>query len=211
MSNVSIYNLIDRYALQLGCCFVLIHHSSKGNQSGKAVTDVRTGAGSQSRATDTHLIPRPHEEPGAVVVDAAVRSWPPIEPRCLRWEFPVFQLMVNPLARVPKADEKVGMVRQRRALNEDELVRLLDVARRRPLLDTMTVRRGKHKGKVVAVLRDETRQRLELLGRERALIYKTLVLTGLRKGELASLTVAHLDLDSDPAYLTLLAHRPSGE
>ena len=38
-------------------------------------------------------------------------------------------------------------------------------------------------------------ERLDLLGRERALIYKTLVLTGLRKGELASLTVAHLCLD----------------
>ena len=25
------------------------------------------------------------------VVDAAVRSWPPLEPRCLRWEFPVWQ------------------------------------------------------------------------------------------------------------------------
>ena len=39
------------------------------------------------------------------------------------------------------------------------------------------------------------RERLEWLGRERALTYKTLVLTGLRKGELASLTVAHLHLD----------------
>ena len=36
-----------------------------------------------------------------------------------------------------------------------------------------------------------------MLGRERALIYKTLVLTGLRKGELASLTVGQLDLDGN--------------
>lgn len=33
---------------------------------------------------------RPHEENGAVVLDAAVRSWPPIDPTCLRWEFPVW-------------------------------------------------------------------------------------------------------------------------
>ena len=33
--------------------------------------------------------------------------------------------------------------------------------------------------------------------------YKTLVLTGLRKGELATLTVGQLDLDADPPYLTL--------
>ena len=35
------------------------------------------------------------------------------------------------------------------------------------------------------------------------MIYKTLVLTGLRKGELASLTVGQLVLDADPPYLVL--------
>ena len=49
----------------------------------------------------------------------------------------------------------------------------------------------------------ETRRRLERLGQERALIYKTLVLTGLRKGELASLTVGQLVLDADPPFLVL--------
>ncbi|MCL4198923.1 MAG: AAA family ATPase [Phycisphaerales bacterium] len=88
----SIYNLIDRYAERLGCCFVMIHHSTKGNQSGKSVTDVGAGAGAQSRAADAHLILRPHEEPGTVVLDAAVRSWPPIEPVCLRWLFPVWNM-----------------------------------------------------------------------------------------------------------------------
>jgi len=86
----SLYNHIDRYADVLGCSFVLIHHSTKGNQSGKAVTDVGAGAGSQSRATDTHLVLRPHEEASTVVFDAAVRSWPPCQPRCLRWEFPIW-------------------------------------------------------------------------------------------------------------------------
>lgn len=85
-----IYNQIDRYAADLNCSFVLVHHASKGNQSGKSVTDVGAGAGSQSRATDTHMVLRHHQEPGCVVVDAAVRSWPPIEPKCLRWDFPVW-------------------------------------------------------------------------------------------------------------------------
>lgn len=86
----SLYNHIDRYADQLRCSFVLIHHTTKGNQSGKSVTDVGAGAGSQSRATDTHLVLRPHEEKDAFVLDAAVRSWPPCTPRCLRWSFPVW-------------------------------------------------------------------------------------------------------------------------
>ena len=88
MSNI--YNQIDRYANHLGCCFVLIHHSTKGSQSSKSVTDVGAGAGAQSRATDTHLVLRPHEEKDVVVLDAAVRSWKPIEPTCLRWSFPVW-------------------------------------------------------------------------------------------------------------------------
>jgi len=69
---------------------VLIHHTSKGFQANKSVTDVGAGAGSQSRATDTHLVLRPHEEPGCVVLDAAVRSWPPVDPCVLRWEFPIW-------------------------------------------------------------------------------------------------------------------------
>ncbi|MBS0188999.1 MAG: AAA family ATPase [Planctomycetes bacterium] len=88
----SLYNHIDRYAADLGCAFVLIHHSSKGNQSGKSVTDVGAGAGSQSRATDAHLVLRPHEEPDVVVLDAAVRSWPPQQAVCLRWAFPVWDV-----------------------------------------------------------------------------------------------------------------------
>jgi len=87
----NIYNHVDALADRLGCSFVLIHHATKGNQSAKAVTDVGAGAGSQSRATDTHLVLRPHEEPGAVVLEAAVRSWPPIEPMPLRWLFPVWK------------------------------------------------------------------------------------------------------------------------
>jgi hypothetical protein len=86
----NIYNQIDWCADYLGCSFVLIHHASKGNQSGKSVTDVGSGAGSQSRATDAHLVLRPHEEPDCVVLEAAVRSWPPVDPICLRWRFPVW-------------------------------------------------------------------------------------------------------------------------
>jgi integrase len=111
--------------------------------------------------------------------------------------------MSNPVKGVPKANEAADPRRRRRAMTEDELSRLLEVARRRPLLDALTVRRGKRKGEAVAELRPETHARLEAAGRERALIYKTLVLTGLRKGELASLTVAHLRLDGPVPHVEL--------
>ncbi len=115
------------------------------------------------------------------------------------------RLLSNPFASVPKADEKADVRRQRRALTEDELTRLLDATRRRPLLDRMTVTKGPRKGEVCAKLRPAVQHRLERLGRERALIYKTLVLTGLRRNELASITVGQLDLDTDPPYLILEA------
>jgi len=113
------------------------------------------------------------------------------------------RLLANPFANVPKADAKADPRRKRRSLDEGELIRLLDVARRRPLLDAMTVRRGKRKGAAVAAIQDETRRRLDRLGQERALIYKTLVLTGLRKGELTTLTKGQLVLDAEPAFLKL--------
>jgi len=85
-----VYNLIDQYAAQMGCAFVLVHHTSKGNQAAKSVTDVGAGAGSQSRAVDTHVVLRPHEQPGLVVLEAAVRSFPPLQPRVLSWDWPLF-------------------------------------------------------------------------------------------------------------------------
>jgi len=86
----NLYNYLDACADAMQSCFILIHHTSKGNQSAKDVTDVGAGAGAQSRATDTHLVLRHHEEKDVVVMDAAVRSWPPRQPRCLRWAYPVW-------------------------------------------------------------------------------------------------------------------------
>jgi hypothetical protein len=58
---------------------------------------------------------------------------------------------------------------------------VLEVARRRPLLEAMIVRTGPRKGERYADVRDEVRASLDLLGRERVLVYKTLLLTGLQE------------------------------
>jgi len=92
----NLYNLLDLHAARLKCAFVLIHHASKGNQSNKSVTDVGAGAGSQSRAVDTHLVIRPHQDKDTFVVDAAVRSWAPIEPFVIRKQHPLF--VIDPKA-----------------------------------------------------------------------------------------------------------------
>jgi integrase len=115
------------------------------------------------------------------------------------------RLATNPFSRIAKANQKADPRRRRRAMDEAELLRLLDVARRRPLLDTATVRRGKRRGEAYANLRPETRARLDLVGRERALIYKTMVLSGLRKKELSSLTVGQLHLTGSTTFAELEA------
>ncbi len=74
------------------------------------------------------------------------------------------RLMGHDLDRVPKADQKADPRRQRRALTEDELRRVLVVAAARPLTDTQTVLRGKRKGEAVAELKPETVTRLQAVG-----------------------------------------------
>lgn len=90
-----VYNTLDGIAKHSGASVAVVHHATKGNQSEKAVTDVGSGAGSQSRAADTHLILRPHEEDDAVVVDAVVRSFPPMDSFAIRSTNPGWTLALD--------------------------------------------------------------------------------------------------------------------
>lgn len=87
-----IYNTLDEIASRTGSSIAVVHHATKGNQSEKAVTDVGSGAGAQSRAADTHLVLRQHESDDAVVVDAVVRSFPQLQPFVIRSNKPGWSL-----------------------------------------------------------------------------------------------------------------------
>ncbi len=147
------------------------------------------------------------------------------------WCVSTDRMVFNPFTKIPKADERADPRRQRRALTEDELRRLLTVARLRPLaehgrdtakaapqaehhkranwtrapLSFATIAQAADRGRAVLAKRPDFAAELEHLGRERALIYKALLLTGLRKGELASLTVGQLDLEALQPYAVLNA------
>jgi integrase len=121
------------------------------------------------------------------------------------WCVDTERLVANPIARVQRADEHADLRRQPRALTVDELHRLLDAARRRPLAEALLFNRGWRKHQPGARLRPETVAKLELLGRERQLFYKVLVMTGLRLGELASLRVCDVVLDGPRPHLVLAA------
>jgi hypothetical protein len=116
------------------------------------------------------------------------------------------RLAANPLARLCKADEHADRRRVRRALTEEEVARLLKAARLRPIaelgrptirksIDETMGRRSWTRGELtfatldaayaegmrLLARRSKRRTQLETLGRERELIYRVLVLTGLRK------------------------------
>ena len=98
------HNLIDKLALHLDCVIVMVHHATKGSQDSKSVTDVGSGGGAQSRAVDCHLVLRPHENDDHAVLDAAVRTFAPVESQTLRWEFPLWYLAddVEPILKADK-------------------------------------------------------------------------------------------------------------
>ena len=121
------------------------------------------------------------------------------------WCIETNRLAINPFNKIRKANEEADRRLIRRSLTVDEIVRLLDAARCRPLAETMTIRTGKNKGKLKANVRPEVREERLRLGSERALLYACLIYTGLRKSELASLTIGQVVLDDKPPYLVLHA------
>ncbi|MBX9582228.1 MAG: tyrosine-type recombinase/integrase [Gemmataceae bacterium] len=118
------------------------------------------------------------------------------------WLLKKDRIPANPLDRVdvPGGDEKA---KERRALAVEQVQKLLDAARARPLAAfherygtavKPTVRQKERaQGK-----RDATVAKYARLGRERALVYKTAVFTGLRLGEIAALRPCHLELTHKP-------------
>lgn len=147
-----LYNLLDQYAEQTGAAIVAVHHASKGQQGDKAVTDVGAGAGSQSRAADAHVVLRPHEEDGHVVLEAAVRSFKPLEPTVLRWDFPVWKRVDDMNAEALK-DRKTKLEHRREQNDAEGITKIVESLRPGPL----TIRKirdatGISKGRVERLL-----------------------------------------------------------
>ena len=97
-----------------------------------------------------------------------------------RWMVCDGRLPESPLAHLTKLNERTDRRHDRRALADDELRRLLDSARNGPTLYGMD-------------------------GIDRARLYRLAVETGLRAGELRSLTWGSFDLDGDPPTVMVVA------
>ncbi len=148
-----LYNLLDSVANKLGSAFVCIHHTSKGNQSSKGVTDVGSGAGAQSRAPDAHLAMRLHEEDNVVVVEAAVRSFAPMQPFCLRWNFPVWEPAddLDPKYLRQEKSRRQKVVASDSGQSPEDLRKQRDVESRQKVLDAF---KSFPAGETARVIRD---------------------------------------------------------
>jgi integrase len=144
----------------------------------------RERQGSSARSRNAHLI--------------AVRSF-------LNWAIRTDRLRLNPLAGIPRANERADRRRVRRAFTEAELVALFAAARERPIAEAKIIRHGPRKGSSIIRLAPARAERLGRLGRERALSYRVLFFTGLRRGELRALRIRDLFLDGPNPFIRLPA------
>lgn len=83
-----LYNHMDMVAGIGDAALLLVHHSSKGNQSGKETMDVGAGAGSIGRATDSHIVFLRHQKDNCVTMQAKTRSWQSPQPKVIHIDPP---------------------------------------------------------------------------------------------------------------------------
>lgn len=109
-----LYNWMDAINQHVGSASVLVHHANKGGQGDKSVTDVGSGAGAIARAADCHAVIREHEEAGLFVLDARVRSFEPVEPQTLAFNFPLWRVDEETAAVVRTKDSDARGKQSRR-------------------------------------------------------------------------------------------------
>ena len=84
----SLFTKLTAAAIRMNSAILCIHHTTKGSQASKGVTDLGSGAGAQSRAPDWHGGLRLHATPGCVSLHAIARDFPATPPSVWRLNIP---------------------------------------------------------------------------------------------------------------------------
>lgn len=134
-------------------------------------------------------------------------------------------LQQNPVSSIESAEVALDRRHVRRALSDAEIVELLKAAAQRPLYDGRYNHRGNadsgegtskkpflstfdnrdEENLKKACLDPDTEAKLLLRGRERALIYEVLIITGLRWGELKQICTCDIEFDSRYPHIRVSA------
>lgn len=84
-------NALEALAVDSGAAVAFGAHYSKGNQAAKESIDRISGSGVFARDPDSILNFTRHEEAETFTVDATLRNFKPIEPFCVRWQYPLMR------------------------------------------------------------------------------------------------------------------------
>lgn len=85
-------NELERFAIQTGAAVCFTSHFAKGNASRKEAQDRISGSGVFARDPDTIVTLTALQTPDAYAVETILRTFKPVEPFAIRWEYPAFQV-----------------------------------------------------------------------------------------------------------------------
>lgn len=107
-----------------GSAVLVVHHDSKGDQTGKSVADRGGGSGWAARDVDCKftLSPQRDDPDNAAIVESMRRNYAPVAPFAVRWEDHRFE-MAEDLAAVPFGSEerrRVGKVKAKPTIEDCE-------------------------------------------------------------------------------------------
>lgn len=118
-----IYTQLEAMANELATAIIVIHHSSKGFQGDKALSDIGAGAGVISRSVDAHVVIRPHEQQGYCVFEALVRSFRQPDPRTIKFDYPIWSLVEEVEAVVAQPKTPGASKREAEEAEHDRVIR----------------------------------------------------------------------------------------
>lgn len=113
---------VEKLGVSTGAATAFGAHFAKGNAAGKDAIDRISGSGVFARDPDAILTMTKHKDDDVFVIDPILRNCPPVDPFCVRWEFP---LMVPADDFDPAELKQPAGARQARLASEDDLLALV--------------------------------------------------------------------------------------
>lgn len=131
------FNIMNTICKDLGVAIINIHHTSKGNQSEKAVTDVGAGAGAVARAADAHISIRPHAQDGYFVFEAVTRTCVAPDPISASLEWPVWERNDSIDATLKPADHRAAVRKEESEARRELKTREKRIEQVSKIIDTL--------------------------------------------------------------------------
>lgn len=112
---------LDEIAVATGAAVLAVHHSPKGDTSGRTTLDFGAGSGAFARAVDALIALRPHEQEDHAVLEIVCRSFREPPPVGLEWHYPLWE--IDPTLDVTKLRAGRAVPAGQKPLDTREFVR----------------------------------------------------------------------------------------